>query len=52
MEEERRLFYVAITRAADNLWILCPCACKGVHVEPSPYIHECGLEFNNFYQKA
>lgn len=52
MEEERRLFYVAITRAAENLWLLCPCSCKGIQVEPSPYIHECGLEFNNFCQKS
>jgi len=50
MEEERRLFYVAITRAADNLWMLCPRTFKGIQIEPSPFIHECGLEFNNFNQ--
>lgn len=41
LEEERRLFYVALTRAADNLHIMYPENFKGNKAEPSPFINEC-----------
>jgi len=50
IEEERRLFYVAITRAADNLWMLFPQTYRGSRAEISPFIHECGMVFDNFNQ--
>jgi len=46
IEEERRLFYVGITRAADKLWILYPETCKGTQTEISPFIDECCMEFD------
>lgn len=43
IEEERRLFYVGITRAIDNVWL---CICKNVKgkvKETSRFIKECNL---------
>jgi DNA helicase-2/ATP-dependent DNA helicase PcrA len=43
VEEERRLFYVAITRASANLvlsYVRSACACQ---VEPSRFLYEAGL---------
>jgi DNA helicase-2/ATP-dependent DNA helicase PcrA len=40
MEEERRLMYVAMTRAEDRLWISAPRAYEGRETQPSPFIGE------------
>jgi DNA helicase-2/ATP-dependent DNA helicase PcrA len=43
LEEERRLFYVGVTRAIDNLWL---CICKNVKgkvKETSRFVKECNL---------
>lgn len=40
MEEERRVAYVAITRAADNLRIIEPRTVQGKPVEPSQFVTE------------
>jgi len=57
LEEERRLFYVGITRAIDNVW-LCICKnVKGKAKETSWFIKECNIKtrafltfcFNNHY---
>ena len=43
LEEERRLFYVGITRAIDNVWL---CICKNVKgkvKETSRFIMECNI---------
>ena len=43
LEEERRLFYVGITRAIDNVW-LCICkSVKGKAKETSRFIKECNI---------
>jgi DNA helicase-2/ATP-dependent DNA helicase PcrA len=49
LEEERRLFYVGITRAIDNLWLGISGDIRGKAKEPSRFVAECGLEFNNPY---
>ncbi|WP_026882882.1 ATP-dependent helicase [Clostridium akagii] len=49
LEEERRLFYVGITRAIDNLWLGISRDIRGKAKEPSRFVAECGLEFNNPY---
>lgn len=41
LEEERRLFYVAITRAIHNLYIFSPKTIRGKFYEPSRFIAEC-----------
>ena len=43
IEEERRLFYVGITRAIDNLFIYAPKNGKGKSKEPSRFIKEGGF---------
>jgi DNA helicase-2/ATP-dependent DNA helicase PcrA len=43
LEAERRLFYVAITRARKHLLIIVDDEMLGESVTPSPYIHEMGL---------
>jgi DNA helicase-2/ATP-dependent DNA helicase PcrA len=45
LEEERRLFYVAITRAKDELYLLGAKDCGGVNAKkPSRFIAEMGLD--------
>lgn len=44
VEEERRLFYVAVTRSIDNLWIGVPKTLRGKAKEASRFVEEC--EFN------
>lgn len=44
IEEERRLFYVAITRAIDNLYILSPKTKGGKFREVSRFIKETGFK--------
>ncbi|HWI61440.1 MAG TPA: ATP-dependent helicase [Symbiobacteriaceae bacterium] len=40
VEEERRLMYVAMTRAVERLWISSPGAYEGRESKPSPFIAE------------
>ncbi|MCT4595814.1 MAG: ATP-dependent helicase [Anaeromicrobium sp.] len=40
LEEERRLFYVAMTRAKENLSIVCPTFQNGRYIKPSIFIDE------------
>lgn len=39
-EEERRLFYVAMTRAKERLVLSVPRVCEGREAEPSPFLAE------------
>lgn len=43
MEEERRLFYVGITRAKDRLYLSAPQKYQGKNVEQSPFLAEIGV---------
>jgi len=43
MKAERNLAYVALTRAAVNLEILCPETSGGMRAGISPFVHEAGL---------
>ena len=43
MEEERRLFYVAMTRASSNLVISYVKSACGCDVPPSRFLYEAGL---------
>lgn len=43
-EEERRMFYVAMTRAKDELYIYCPRTVLGKDKKPSPFLK--GLEIS------
>ncbi len=40
LEEERRLMYVAMTRASERLWLSSPRAYEGREAQPSPFIEE------------
>lgn len=44
IEEERRLMYVAMTRAKDRLWCCVPQVLRDRDMEPSPFLDEAGLE--------
>ena len=44
LEEERRLFYVAITRAIKNLYVFSPKTIRGKFSDVSRFILESGLE--------
>ena len=44
IEEERRLFYVGITRAIDNLFIFSPKTIRGKFYNKSRFISESDLE--------
>ena len=44
IEEERRLFYVAVTRAIDNLYLFSTRSIRGKMKEKSRFIEECGIE--------
>jgi len=43
IEEERRIMYVAMTRAIDNLFICVPRKIRGKSKEPSRFIKECNI---------
>lgn len=47
LEEERRLLYVAVTRAKEYLHILSPKMIRGKEVEISHFLHEVFLEKSN-----
>ncbi|SHI86392.1 DNA helicase-2 / ATP-dependent DNA helicase PcrA [Clostridium cavendishii DSM 21758] len=47
LEEERRLFYVGITRAVDNLYLYAPKAVRGKFKEQSPFIKEASFDTTN-----
>lgn len=49
LEEERRLFYVGITRAIDNLWLSIAHEMRGKEKSPSRFIEECGFELKDTY---
>lgn len=51
MESERRLGYVALTRAAVNLTIVCPKAVGGKAAGISPFVSEAGLRVGENVQK-
>ncbi|WP_251859733.1 ATP-dependent helicase [Clostridium sp. Marseille-Q2269] len=44
IEEERRLFYVGITRTKENLYLTVPKAIRGKNKEASKFIKECKLD--------
>lgn len=44
IEEERRLFYVAITRAIDGLYLFSPKKIRGKSIKPSYFIDECNIK--------
>jgi DNA helicase-2/ATP-dependent DNA helicase PcrA len=44
IEEERRIFYVGVTRAADNLWLLWPEQHRGKSCKQSRFIGELELD--------
>lgn len=44
LEEERRLFYVAVTRTIENLYICVPKLLRGKNKETSKFISECNLK--------
>lgn len=46
IEEERRLFYVAITRTIDNLWLCITNTFRGKNKSVSRFIHECKVYLN------
>ena len=43
IEEERRIFYVAMTRARDKLFIFYQKKSAGGNIKPSRFIREAGL---------
>jgi DNA helicase II / ATP-dependent DNA helicase PcrA len=54
LEEERRLFYVGITRSIDNLWLSISNDMKGKNKKPSRFLEECKLNIlmKNDYDKG
>lgn len=44
IEEERRMFYVAMTRAKENLFLCVPKKITNESVNPSRFVFECGLD--------
>lgn len=44
IEEERRLFYVAITRAIEGLYLFSPKNIRGKSIKPSYFIDECSIK--------
>ncbi|MCM8711327.1 ATP-dependent helicase [Clostridium sp. SYSU_GA19001] len=51
LEEERRLFFVAITRTIDNLYICIPRHIRGKYKQPSRFVEECNINPYEYLQK-
>ncbi|MGM0111921.1 ATP-dependent helicase [Enterococcus sp. DIV0187] len=51
MEEQRRLMYVAITRAKENLYVTYPKTVNNKATEPSPFLKEAGLPLKEEQKK-
>ena len=53
IEEERRLFYVGVTRTIENLWICISNEIKGQSKRASRFIKECNLKtvYDNLFEK-
>lgn len=49
LEEERRLFYVGITRAIDNLFLSITREIRGKEKTPSRFIAECGFKLKDTF---
>ncbi|MEL7596642.1 MAG: 3'-5' exonuclease, partial [Clostridiaceae bacterium] len=54
IEEERRLFYVGITRTIENLWLCISNEIRGKNKKASRFIEECKLNslFENTYNSG
>lgn len=50
-EEERRLFYVAMTRAKSELMIHVPAKMNHSQQKPTPYLHEAGIALTHSVMK-
>ncbi len=46
IEEERRLFFVALTRAIDNVFMCIPRNMRGKYTVPSRFIEECSINLS------
>lgn len=51
LEEQRRLMYVAITRAKENLYVTYPKTVNNKTIEPSPFLKEAGLPLKEYRKK-
>ncbi|WP_085829495.1 ATP-dependent helicase [Clostridium massiliodielmoense] len=53
LEEERRLFYVGVTRTIENLWVCICNEIRGKNKSASRFIKECNLTviFNDLFKK-
>lgn len=54
LEEERRLFFVGVTRTIDNLWLCISNEIRGKTKKPSRFIEECklNLQMKRLYDKG
>ncbi|MBM7712304.1 ATP-dependent helicase [Enterococcus xiangfangensis] len=52
IEEQRRLMYVAITRAKENLYITFPKTINNKSITPSPFLKEAGLSIKDYSKAA
>ncbi|KAJ51612.1 DNA helicase-2/ATP-dependent DNA helicase PcrA [Clostridium tetanomorphum] len=50
LEEERRLFYVGITRAIEKIYFFIPKSNRKTYLIPSRFIKECGLTYKINYE--
>ena len=51
LEEQRRLMYVAITRAKENLYVTYPKNVNSKSIAPSPFLKEAGLTVKEYQKK-
>jgi superfamily I DNA/RNA helicase len=53
LTEERRVFYVAVTRAKEELWLSSPCTVENQkETKPSDFISEARVPFSDFHEHA